>query len=279
MEEEEGISERENSGCKCQEPESIIIPGRPNQGWKDWLSLDCEMLRQRILLSSAALSPSHSELHAPPCPTRKLLFKGISPGPEKPGVLCIRRRTSALFYPREQNCHFRKESKLLERSGVAREHHRGRRGEESGRRTAGPAPRAGPAPAPPAPPRPATPALRATSAHGPHPHSLPVWLLRGAGGARGGVHGEGDAERARVRGRTGLVGATATCLGTHEAVAPALRTMGLGSRGSLALFIVGALLVLALLKAAVDSADTEGSSNGNLSTVLKTSTIEPAGEF
>ncbi|XP_039737871.1 porimin [Pteropus medius] len=53
--------------------------------------------------------------------------------------------------------------------------------------------------------------------------------------------------------------------------------MGLGSRGSLALFIVGALLVLALLKAAVDSADTEGSSNGNLSTVLKTSTIEPAG--
>lgn len=72
------------------------------------------------------------------------------------------------------------------------------------------------------------------------------------------MHGEGDAERVLVRGRTGLVGATATCLGTHEAVALALRTMGLGSRGSLALFIVGALVVLALLKAAVDSADTEG---------------------
>lgn len=39
---------------------------------------------------------------------------------------------------------------------------------------------------------------------------------------------------------------------------PALGTMGLGARGGWAFFIVGALLVLALLKVAVDSDASEG---------------------
>lgn len=39
---------------------------------------------------------------------------------------------------------------------------------------------------------------------------------------------------------------------------PALRTMGLGARGGWAVFLVGALLVLALLKAVVDSEDPAG---------------------
>ncbi|XP_036180473.1 porimin [Myotis myotis] len=53
--------------------------------------------------------------------------------------------------------------------------------------------------------------------------------------------------------------------------------MGLGARGSWAVFIVGTLLVLALLKVVVDSEDPAGSSSGQPSTFSHTSTTQPTG--
>ncbi|KAF6334489.1 transmembrane protein 123 [Rhinolophus ferrumequinum] len=50
--------------------------------------------------------------------------------------------------------------------------------------------------------------------------------------------------------------------------------MGLGARGGLAFFIVGALLVLALLKVAVDSEDSGGSSSRNPSILLENPSTE-----
>ncbi|KAM5224196.1 porimin isoform 2-T2 [Hipposideros larvatus] len=53
--------------------------------------------------------------------------------------------------------------------------------------------------------------------------------------------------------------------------------MGLGARGGWAFFIVGALLVLALLKVAVDSDASEGSSSRNPSVLLANLTAETTG--
>ncbi|XP_006094727.1 porimin isoform X1 [Myotis lucifugus] len=53
--------------------------------------------------------------------------------------------------------------------------------------------------------------------------------------------------------------------------------MGLGARGGWAVFIVGTLLVLALLKVVVDSEDPAGSSSRQPSTFSHTSTTEPTG--
>ncbi|KAF6334487.1 transmembrane protein 123 [Rhinolophus ferrumequinum] len=53
--------------------------------------------------------------------------------------------------------------------------------------------------------------------------------------------------------------------------------MGLGARGGLAFFIVGALLVLALLKVAVDSEDSGGSSSRNPSILLENPSTETTG--
>lgn len=65
--------------------------------------------------------------------------------------------------------------------------------------------------------------------------------------------------------------------GPMRPLCPALRIMGLGMRGGLAVFMVGALLVLALLKAMVDSENSVGSSSRNPSTCLKIPTTKPTG--
>lgn len=87
---------------------------------------------------------------------RELLFRDFLPGPAEPGVLSIRRGSGARFYPKEQNCHFRKGRKLLPRS------HRAARGAAAAPRTA--------APRSPAPPRPAPPPARLPR---------PIWSLGG----------------------------------------------------------------------------------------------------
>ncbi|XP_014640739.1 PREDICTED: porimin-like [Ceratotherium simum simum] len=56
--------------------------------------------------------------------------------------------------------------------------------------------------------------------------------------------------------------------------------MGLGTRGGWAVLMLGALLLLALLKVAVDSSDSGGSPNSTVKSVLlQNSSATPPGEF
>nr|XP_019568231.1 PREDICTED: porimin [Rhinolophus sinicus] len=132
-----------------------------------------------------------------------------------------------------------------------------------------------PRPRVPASPRPAATARCATPAPGPAPAPYLVsggrWL---------------EERRERWRGLPAGLGAQKGCFrwrNRHHGWRPtrpphpALRTMGLGARGGLAFFIVGALLVLALLKVAVDSEDSGGSSSGNPSVLVENPTTEPTG--
>ena len=120
-----------------------------------------------------------------------------------------------------------------------------------------PPPRVGPAP-----PRRLSPApSRRRGRHAtPSPgQALAPYLVFG-GQAVGGeaCAAEGDAGRARVRQGTALTSAAATSSGTHEASASCLGTMGLGSRGILAVLALGVVVGVALLKIIADSTDTEG---------------------
>ncbi|XP_073096113.1 porimin [Manis javanica] len=314
---------RKNRYANAEHPETILVCWWPMQGWKDTLSLDCEMLgqwgrqspeqcipkpdfpikwsnlklnMQCLLLpmdareylqgippvpptlggitpnNAPAAQDSRSASHPrsalrdlrapPPAPAtspsrrsgrhrrarRELLFRDFLPGPAEPGVLSIRRGSGARFYPKEQNCHFRKGRKLQRRS------HRAARGAAAAPRTA--------APRSPAP---------LGTAPGPAPAPYLVIGGQAAGGA---------ACAASVRGvgvRRGCSCSRSLRLGwgPTRPRRPALGTMGLGARGGWAVLILGALLVLALLKATEVSRDLEGSANTKNPVLLENSSAKP----
>ncbi|XP_019487812.1 PREDICTED: uncharacterized protein LOC109376361 [Hipposideros armiger] len=132
-----------------------------------------------------------------------------------------------------------------------------------------------PRPRVPASPRPAATARCATPAPGPAFAPYLViggrWL-EGRRERRKGLPGGSGARKGRSRRRSRHLGWKPT-----RPPHPALRTMGLGARGGWAFFIVGALLVLALLKVAVDSDASEGSSSRTPSVLLANLTAETTG--
>ncbi|TKC40007.1 hypothetical protein EI555_001663, partial [Monodon monoceros] len=90
---------------------------------------------------------------------------------------------------------------------------------------------------------------------------------------------EGDAGRARVRQSTALTSAAATSSGIHAASASCLGTMGLGSRGILAVLALGVVVGVALLKIIADSTDPEGSPGKKNPMSVEDSNDNPIGEF
>lgn len=134
-----------------------------------------------------------------------------------------------------------------------------------------------PRPRVPASPRPAATARCATP--GPRPAPAP-YLVSGGRWL--------EERRERWRGLPAGLGAQKGCFrwrNRHHGWRPtrpphpALRTMGLGARGGLAFFIVGALLVLALLKVAVDSEDSGGKWLRESPTPVSGKSALPSGSF
>lgn len=162
-----------------------------------------------------ATFPSHSEPHATPGPTWKLLFKDFLPGPAKPDMFGIRKGSGTRFDAREQNCHFVRERKLLEGPGA-----QGRASEREAEknhtaRPRKPCPRAGPAPSPAPARRPRPVPQLGLGERRPVQARLPL-RIRSLGGqaARGeACAAEGDAERAPVCRGAALPSAAATLVG------------------------------------------------------------------
>lgn len=247
-----------NLGCWATRKESAGRPD-PAEGVPSTLRF-LSFPRLPVLLPPPATFPSHPELHVPQSPPSSYSSKTSFRARQSPAC-SVSGEALVLAFIREEkkkknNHHHQPKLPFPKRKETARAFRARRRApeREAGRRVT--APRIA-SPAPARRPRPAPdPAARATPALGPAPALYLVTGGRWRSGRRErrwGLAAGSGAQEGRSRRHHRHLGRRPT-----RPPHPALRTMGLGTRGGLSFFILGALLVLALLKAAVDSEESAG---------------------